>query len=762
MIRIALAGNPNCGKTTLFNSLTGATAHVGNWPGVTVEKRSGTYRDKGDKTKANEIEVVDLPGIYSLSPYTPEEVISRNYILNEKPDVVVNVLDGTNLERNLYMTTQILEMDVPVVVAVNMVDALKDLNQTIDFAKLEKALGVPVIGISALRNKNLKELMDKVREVALTSRKGNTILKLPLIEKAAALYASKEVASPLFHAIKALEKDELEEKENKEAYDEALALLKKDSDYEAEIADARYAYLTPLCGEVVTGREVKEKDKLSKSDRIDRVLTHRVFGIIIAAVILFLVFHFTFSEDLFYLGAMGVNFGEGYQGLIAIDLGEVDEAGQAVLYHPFADLFYSADGINSIGAILANLVNGITDLINNAVNLGLTNAGAAEWAIGFVCDGVLGGVFAVLGFLPQILVLFAFFSFLEDSGYMARVAFIIDRIFRKLGISGRAILPMVMGFGCGIPAMMNTRTLASDKERVKTIRVIPFFTCGAKNEFILMVAAVVGSLISWQPDIFALLIYLIGIAVAFVAVIIMNKTTLREKTPPFIMELPAYHRPQLRAFLLHIWDKAKHFIKKAFTIILLSTIFVWVFSHATWDWHYISDADTQTSILGGLGSFFAPLFVPLGFGNVQCGSDAWKFVVGSVEGIVAKENVTAVLETLAGDQGFEAFVAGSGITTAGLVAFTVFNMLTIPCFASVATAKAELPDKRTYWLTILFWLGVSYGVGALTYITLEWVWTLAITLPIIALAVVGLVFYDRHMKVIEKKAEEAENSRLAA
>lgn len=759
MIRIALAGNPNCGKTTLFNSLTGATAHVGNWPGVTVEKRSGVYRDKGDKTKANEIEVVDLPGIYSLSPYTPEEVISRNYILNEKPDVVVNVVDGTNLERNLYMTTQILEMDVPVVIAINMVDALKDLNLSIDFAELEKAFGVPVIGISALRNKNLKELMAKVREVASTKRVGHTVLDLPLIEKAKDVYVSHEVASPLFHAIKALEKDELEEQENKEAYEGVLSSIEEGADYEAQIADARYVYLTPLCAKAVSGRETKEKDKLSKSDRIDRVLTHRVFGIIIAAVILFLIFHLTFSEDLFYLGAMGVDFGEGYQGLIAIDFGDGE------LYHPFADLFYSADGINSPGAILANLVNGINDLINNAVNVGLTNAGAAEWAVGFVCDGVLGGVFAVLGFVPQILVLFAFFSFLEDSGYMARVAFIIDRIFRKLGISGRAILPMVMGFGCGIPAMMNTRTLASDKERIKTIRVIPFFTCGAKNEFILMVAAVVGAVINWQPDLFALLIYVFGITIAFIAVIVMNKTTLREKTPPFIMELPAYHRPQLRAFLLHIWDKAKHFIKKAFTIILLSTVFVWIFSHFTWDWQFISDADGKTSILGGLGSFLSPLFVPLGFGNVQCGEYAWTFTVGSIEGIVAKENVTGVLETLALGYDFESFddlVAASGISTAGLVAFTVFNMLTIPCFASVATAKGELPNRRTYWLTILFWLGVSYGVGALTYITLEWAWTLAITLPLIAGAGVGLYFYDRHMKALEKKAEEAEEARLAA
>lgn len=761
MIRVCLAGNPNCGKTTLFNSLTGSTAYVGNWPGVTVEKRSGTFYFKGKKKKEEGIEVVDLPGIYSLSPYTPEEVISRNYILNEKPDVVINVLDGTNLERNLYMTTQIMEMDVPMIVAVNMMDAVKDAGQVIDLEGLEKALGIPVIGISALREKGLEDLMKAAQKAASSSRKGVSCLKGDEITaKAVSIYETAGISSPLFHATKALEKDEIEAKEHPEEYKKIETLtVNGEKDYEAEIADERYQYLTPICRELIQGAARQEKEKLSFSDKIDKVLTNRWAAIPIMIVILFLIFHITFASDLFYLGAMGVNFGEGYQGLIGITV-----TGEETI-HPFDGLFWTDGGINSIGEFLHCLAGDNETGILGCIGLGIKQLlvvwNAPEWVVGFIYDGVYGGVSAVLGFVPQILLLFAFFSLLEDSGYMARIAFVLDRIFRRFGISGRAMLPMIMGFGCGVPAMVNTRTLSTDKERVKTIRVIPFFTCGAKAEFLVLIAACVASAVSFDKGLFTFLIYLLGVVVAFVSVIIMNHTTQREKVPPFIMELPAYHAPQFKSLLIHVWDKGKHFIKKAFTIILVSTILVWLFSNFTWDWKFIDkydDLTVENSILANLGMFIAPIFTPMGFGSqIQY---SWMFSAASIQGIVAKEAVTSSMETLAGvinGGSFEdvvavAFANKSNLeTAAALSAFAAFNMTTIPCFASVATAKSELGKGKNYVGTVVFWLVASYIVGCLTYVTVRWAWTLAITIPAIAALFVGIYFYDKS----KSKKEEA-------
>lgn len=735
---IALAGNPNSGKTTLFNSLTGSSAHVGNWPGVTVEKRTGVYKNK---KLGLALDIVDLPGIYSLSPYTPEEVISRNFIIDEKPDVVINIIDGTNLERNLYMTTQILEMDVPVVVAVNMLDAAEKKNLEIDLKGLEAKLGVPVVGISALMQKGLAELMEVAAKAANTVRKGTTILPYKeVLADVTKKFEAQEIPSPLFHAVKLIEKDEIELEAHKDIFDEVDKMLQGDkTEYEASIADERYKWINANCSPLVKGRVSKEKEKLTKSDKIDKVLTHKIWGLVILVALVFLAFHLTFSEDLFYLGAMGVDFGEGYPGFITFNIG-----GEEV--KPFAGLFWTSDGINSIGAICANFVNGINDTILAAVSDGLTQAGAYPWAVGLICDGCLGGVFAVLGFVPQILVLYIFLTIMEETGYMARVAFMLDRIFRKFGVSGRAFIPMIMGFGCGIPAMMNTRTLASDKERTKTIRVIPFFTCGAKADFLIMIAAAVAAAINFSADLFTFLIYAFGCIVAIVAIIVMNHTTQREEVAPFIMELPEYHTPQAKSLGIHIWEKAWAFIKKAFTIILLSTIFVWIFSHFDWSWNFLEEADTKDSILGGLGSVISPLFVPLGFGSAQAGDLAWTFTIGSIEGIIAKENVTAVMEALAQGSGYEDFnalVTASGVTPAGMVGFAVFNMLTIPCFASVATAKSELPDKKSYHWTLIFWVVVSYVVGCLAYITFQWAWTLAITIPLIALLLVGVYFYNK-------------------
>ncbi len=782
-LRFCLAGNPNCGKTTLFNSLTGSTAYVGNWPGVTVEKRSGVYKKKGD---TEGVEIVDLPGIYSLSPYTPEEVISRNYILEEKPDLVINVLDATNLERNLYMTTQILEMNVPVVVALNMMDALKNNKQSIDANALSKKLGVPVIEISALRKVNLDELMDLAVKTSKTPREGASLWAkgedAALIEKAIKSYEDKEVLNPRFHAIKALEGDELEAEKNPLAYKEVSELVEDHEGFEADSADKRYKYITSELAIYRKGGVTQEKKKLSLSDKIDRVLTNRWAALPIMVVVLFLIFHLTFAGDLFYMHAMGLDYGEGYPGFIHWTIDGED-------FYPFKELFFTADGFNSLGAILQNFFgagndSGIQGIICTGIKQLLINCNAPEWLTGFVYDGVLNGIASVLGFVPQILLLFAFFSFLEDSGYMARIAFVLDRIFRRFGVSGRAFLPMIMGFGCGVPAMINTRTLASDKERTKTIRVIPFFTCGAKTEFLVCIAAAVAAASGLDQGLFTFLIYLFGVVVAIIAVIAMNKTTQREKVPPFIMELPAYHLPQPQALALHVWDRGKHYLKKAFTIIFASTVIIWFLSSFTPSWQFIpmftedafaagdvdvilSDAD---SILAHIGMIISPLFTPMGFGNAQGGKYAWTYAVASVQGIIAKENVVSVLAQLAALpgiganidpddalEGLNAIVAasnatGGNITTASLVAFAVFNMTTIPCFASVATAKGELSSRRDYIGTLLFWLLGSYILGCLTYVTFQyaaWGWTVPVGLLI--LGGVGIYFYDRYKKGQEAK-----------
>ncbi len=740
MINAALLGNPNCGKTTLFNALTGSTAYTGNWPGVTVEKREGVYKNK--KKGSEEIKITDLPGIYSLSPYSPEEVISRNFILHEKPDVVISVIDATNLERNLYMTTQLLEMDVPVVVALNMIDAVAENDQRIDARELEKALGVKVVSISALRNKGLDELMEAVSKAK--ERKGTSFLPFKdTLEKAKKIYEDNHIDSPLFHAVKALEKDELEEKENKVAYNEVKDLVKDDKvDYESSIADERYKFLSPLVNKVIEGKKTRnESEKLTLSDKIDKVMTNKWAALPIMIVILFAIFHIVFAGDLFYMHAMGLDLGEGYLGYIKFNIG-----GEEV--RPFAGLFYDDAGIASIGEFLHRLAGdqetGILGCIALGIKQGLISAGASEWVIGLIYDGVLGGVCAVLGFVPQIMLLFAFFSLLEDSGYMARIAFVLDRLLRRFGVSGRAFLPMIMGFGCGVPAMMNTRTLSSDQERTKTIRVIPFFTCGAKAEFLVIIAAAIAAAGGLDAGLFTFMLYLLGVVIALVSVIVMTKTSQREKVPPFIMELPAYHLPSPKALALHVYDKGKHFVIKAFTIIFLSTVIIWVLSNFSWKWEMV---EPNQSILHDLGVFIAPIFTPLGFGSAQTGGYSWIFSVASIQGIVAKENVTSTVESLASGLGlssFEDIAAASGITKGGLVGFALFNMLTIPCFASVATAKGELKDHKTFVFTVLFWLGLSYIMGIVGYISVDYVWTLGITLPLLVLGGVGLYFYDRY------------------
>ena len=748
MIKFALAGNPNCGKTTLFNALTGSTAHVGNWPGVTVDKKEGTY-----KKCAEPIEILDLPGIYSLSPYTPEEVIARNYILDEKPDLIINIVDATNLERNLYLTTQLMEIEVPMVVALNMMDAVEKAGDKVNAKALEDSLAIPVVEISALKGKGIKELMDRAYSACKRRREAVSVLggsKLAgAIGEVKALLYGSGVRDPLFHAIKLVESDELEIKAHPEAYklvEEYKTQIKDDvfgDDFEEIVADERYKYISKHFAKAFV-RKNGETVKLSRSDKADRVLTHRIWGIPIFAVILFLVFHLTFSEDFLYLGAGGA-LPENWVTLEGM-WGE--------------GIFGSSDGISSPGVILANLLGAITDSISGAIG-GAMEGTTSAWAQGLVVDGIFGGLFSVLSFLPQILVLFMFFSVLEDSGYMARVAFILDRIFRKFGLSGRAFMPMIMGFGCSIPAMINTRTLADERERTATIRVIPFFSCGAKLPILVAIA---GGIVSFfgvsNSDAITYGMYILGVAVAIIAVIVMRNTTMRGDTPPFIMELPAYHAPQAKALGIHLWDKTKHFIKKAFTIILASTILIWFLLHFSWDWHYLADEDMGQSILAGIGQLIQPLFTPLGFGS-QLGSFGWVFVVAAIMGLIAKENVIAAFGTMAavivsaigGAYDVEADAEGigaaaimieqTGITIPALISFIAFNMTTIPCFAAVATAKAELGSKKNFRNTLIFWLVTSYIVGTVVYLVGSWWWTLFIFLAMTAAAIYGVIVFNR-------------------
>lgn len=751
MKKFALAGNPNCGKTTLFNLLTGSTAYVGNWPGVTVDKREGTYKKLGEPVK-----IVDLPGIYSLSPYTPEEVISRNFILDEKPDCVINVVDATNLERNLYLTTQLLEIDVPVVIALNMIDAVEKAGDKIDAHTLEKKLGVPVVTVSALKNTGVAELMKRGREAAKNTRKGVTVLKdtplAHLVNDVKIALEGKGVDNPLFHAVKLVEKDEIEVKDHADAekmVDDFKQTFKDDTfggDFEALVADGRYKYISQNFSVVYTRKG--EKNVLSRSDKADRVLTHRIWSIPIFLLILFAIFHVTFSENFLFLGGL---FPEDWDPCAGT-------AFEGVLF---------GGGIFSPGVMIFNTWNDV--ILANLfgwIGKGLEATGMAAWAFGLLNDGILGGLSAVLSFLPQILILFLFFSILEDSGYMARVAFILDRIFRKFGLSGRAFMPMIMGFGCSVPAMVNTRTLADDNERTATIRVIPFFSCGAKLPILTAIAGAIAlsSGLS-SPDLITYSMYLLGIVVAIASVLLMRNTTMKGDIPPFIMELPAYHAPRFSSLMIHLWDKLKHFVKKAFTIILASVIVIWFLSNFTWNWTMIDGEEHMNqSILASLGQFVQPLFTPLGFGS-QLNSYGWVFAVAAVTGLLAKEDVIGTFGTLAavfvgtvidteadgGLAAVQAMIGGTGITIPALIAFIAFNMLTIPCFAAVATAKAELPSKKAFRWTLLFWIVTSYLVSAAIYVIGSWWWTSFIFAAALAAAAAGIVLYNRNKRLKSQK-----------
>lgn len=744
MKTFALAGNPNSGKTTLFNTLTGSTAHVGNWAGVTVDKKVGTYKKLDEP-----ISIVDLPGIYSLSPYTSEEVVARNFLLcesgSEKPDCIINIVDATNLERNLYLTTQLLEIEVPVVIALNMMDAVEKSGKIIDIKKLSEKIGVPVVAISALKKQGTEELMEVALIASKTPREGKTVLEnsdlIHLISDVEIALTGQKVDNSLFHAIKLVELDEVEVamhpnsvtmvEKFKQTYKQSSIF---GTDFEAMVADARYKHITRNYMTAVSFTdEYYKTENFGKADKADRVLTHKIFGIPIFLLILFVMFHFVFSENFLFLGgALGDDFisleGTAFEGVFGVG------------------------GINSPGVILQRLMETLTNWVQVGVEGWLINA--PEWVSGLICDGILGGLSAVLSFIPQILLLLLFFSILEDSGYMARVAFILDRIFKKFGLSGRAFIPMIMGFGCSVPAMINTRTLTNEKERIATLRVIPFFSCGAKLPIL---TAISGGIVMQfgvaNVDLITMSMYLLGIVVALVSLVVMHKTINKNEVSPFIMELPDYRLPQFSSLMLHLWDKAKHFIKKAFTVILASTVVVWFVSHFSFSWNYLGDEQINQSILAGFGQLLQPLLTPLGFGS-QLSEWGWVFVVSTIAGLIAKENVIAIFGTLAASivSGFEGasevasvvvLIEATGITVPALISFIAFNMLTIPCFAATATAKAELNNKKTFRLTLLFWVAVSYFVGTMIYLIGSWWWTSFIFAGVFAILIIILHFHNK-------------------
>lgn len=756
MKRFALIGNPNSGKTTLFNALTGSTAHVGNWPGVTVDKKEGVYKKLGEP-----ISIIDLPGIYSLSPYTPEEVISRNYILDENPDCVINIVDATNLERNLYLTTQVMEMDVPLIVALNMSDVVRKNGDSINAKELSEKLGVPVVEISALKGENIDTLMSEAYKTSANPRKGKTIIQdkalLHLIKDVDIAFRGKGVEHPLFHAIKLVELDELEVNMHPELVpmvDEFKATFENDvfgNDFEAIVADARYQYIAANYANTYQKNSSNEEDKeqLTKSDKIDKVLTHRIWAIPIFIVIMFFVFHFTFSEDLFFMGKMGLSidpaangFSELFYRILTADLATpLDEL------EPLA-------GIPSLGVFLQSWMGALTGAImdgaSNLFALG-GDAVAESWYASLVVDGLLNGLDAVMSFIPQILLLFLFIAILEDSGYMARVAFILDRAFRKFGLSGKAFIPMLSGFGCSVPAIMATRTLENEKEKDRTIRLITCFSCGAKAPIWTMLAAV-GVLGGFSGDLFVFTIYIGGIAAAVVYALFMKLLSKDQYVSPFIMELPAYHAPQFKNVMAHLWEKLKHYVIKAATIIAASLIVIWFLSNFRWAfWQGL--CDIQESMLADIGRVLGYFFYPLGFSqNAEYG---WMYSVASVTGLVAKEDVVGTLASLFGmaeDLG-EAEVGQAllGINAPAVWSFAVFNLFTIPCFAAIATAHGE-QSRKEFWLTMLWWFAMSYVASALVYwlgslYAVAWWGGLILTIVLIGIIVAaGFVVTNRNKR----------------
>lgn len=672
-IKIALAGNPNCGKTTLFNALTGSNQFVGNWPGVTVEKKEGKL--KGHK----DVSIMDLPGIYSLSPYTLEEVVARNYLINERPDAIINIVDGTNIERNLYLSTQIMELGIPVVMAVNMVDILEKTGDKIHIDKLSKKLGCEVVEISALKGTGIQKAAE--RAVALAQKKNAAAPVCafdPEVEDVIRRVEDKlsgniSEKQRRFFAIKLLEKDDRIADLMASAPDVSGEIKyledKFDDDTESIITNERYVYISSIIGECYTK---SSKGKLTTSDKIDRIVTNRWLALPIFAVVMFLVY---------------------YVSVTTVGTWATDWANDGV----FGDGF-SLFGLEIPG--IPVLVGGLLEAI-----------GCADWLSGLILDGIVAGVGAVLGFVPQMLVLFIFLAFLEACGYMARVAFIMDRIFRKFGLSGKSFIPMLIGTGCGVPGVMASRTIENDRDRKMTIMTTTFIPCGAKLPIIALIAGALFDGAWWvAPS-----AYFVGIAAIICSGIILKKTKMFAGDPaPFVMELPAYHWPTVGNVLRSMWERGWSFIKKAGTIILLSTIILWFLMSFGFENGFGMVEDLNNSILAGIGGVIAPLFAPLGWGD-------WKMAVAAVTGLIAKENVVGTFGILFGfaevaEDGAEIWgqLAGS-MTAVAAYSFLVFNLLCAPCFAAMGAIKREMNNAKWFWFAIGYQTALAYVVSLCVY-----------------------------------------------
>ena len=675
-IKIALAGNPNCGKTTLFNALTGSNQFVGNWPGVTVEKKEGKL--KGHK----DVIIMDLPGIYSLSPYTLEEVVARNYLITDRPDVILNIVDGTNIERNLYLSTQLMELGIPVIMAINMMDIVEKNGDKIHIHKLSQKLGCEVVEISALKGTGIQEAAKKA--VALANLKNNTIPVHKFAPEVESVLDSIEdklgneipEEQKRFFAIKLLERDNKIQAQMKHVPDvtEEIDRIEKemDDDTESIITNERYVYISSIIHECFTRNKV---EKLTISDKIDRIVTNRFLALPIFAAAMFIVYYVSVTT----VGTWATDwtndslFGEGFT-------------------------FFGLD------------VPGIPVVVESI----LTAVGCADWLQGLILDGIVAGVGAVLGFVPQMLVLFIFLAFLESCGYMARVAFIMDRIFRKFGLSGKSFIPMLIGSGCGVPGIMASRTIENDRDRKMTIMTTTFIPCGAKLPIIALIAGALFGGAAWvAPS-----AYFVGIAAIICSGIILKKTKLFSGDPaPFVMELPAYHMPTVENVLRSMWERGWSFIKKAGTIILVSTIFVWFTSFFGWvdgEFRMLDAVELDHSILAVIGSAISWIFTPLGWGN-------WRSTVAAITGLIAKENVVGTFGILYGfaevaEDGSEIWgtLAGS-MTAVAAYSFLVFNLLCAPCVAAMGAIKREMNNAKWFWIAIGYQTLLAYVVSLCVY-----------------------------------------------
>ena len=677
-INIALAGNPNCGKTTMFNALTGANQYVGNWPGVTVEKKEGKLKGK---RKGEDITITDLPGIYSLSPYTLEEVVSRDFLLNENPDVIIDLVDATNIERNLYLTTQLIETGVPVVIALNMADLLEKRGIKIDVERLSMLLNCPIVETSALKGKGLDEVVEEAIKVAKQKE-----VKLPGEIFAKDIEASVESVKEIlpdtitedkkrWYAVKFLENDskvvdqiKLSGAAKAVVEDERTKLEKKhDDDMESIVTDGRYQFIQKIVGTTVK----KAKEKLTTSDKIDRIVTNRILGIPIFIAVMWLVYYIS---------------------------------------------------VTTVGTFVTDWTNDtFVGAIQDAVGGFLTNVGASDLINGLVVDGIIGGLGAVLGFVPQMAILFLFLSILEDCGYMVRIAFVMDRVFRHFGLSGKSFIPLLISSGCGIPGIMASKTIEQDNDRRLTIMTATFIPCGAKLPVIAMMGGVMTSYATGSYEAGGLMapcMYFIGIVAVLVAAIILKKTKpFSGKPAPFVMELPQYHIPSAKTVLLHVWERLKGFIIKAGTILFLACVVMWFLSgYGFVNGSFGAVEDPGNSLLAVIGGAIAPIFAPLGFDN-------WKAVAASLSGFSAKESIVSTMGVLAnvtGDASEDAVTVAEAVRTwfpsaVAAFSFLLFNLLDSPCLAAISTMAKEMQSRKWFWFAILFQNIFAYVVTLIIY-----------------------------------------------